>query len=212
MTHERTNAITDQFEAWLRGYSPPRSMEGDVERQHAEKLSLLRIVLKFSPMEDFGRFITEALDECAVLMKTRAWPTQNELASAFRNHRKENSHVFSKQPSASDFKRDFAEITAAKMQRGEAVGEGWLYGILACEMIARRLIDKDTMTKYRSSAYFNRKEFYGEESAIEWEREAKESHERAKEVWRGRNDEKQSSGQVDLASLVKHPGSDLVAF
>lgn len=211
MTHDRTNAITDQFEAWLRGYTPPRSMENDADRQSAEKLSLLRIVLKYSPQERYSQFVTEALDECAILMKTRAWPTQNELGAAFRNQRKANPEFFASQY-ADRRSRDTAEINAERMKRGDAVGECWLYGILACEIIARRLVDEETMKRHRSAAYFNRRHLYGDEAALAWEAEAKEGHEKSKEVWRTRNDGKGHASNLDLEKLVKFPGLDHVAF
>lgn len=80
--------------------------------------------------------------------------------------------------------KDAATRTAERMARGEPVGEMWLYGILACEMGARRLIDETTMRAYRSGAFFARRDIYGEKEALAWEAAAKADHEKAKQVWR----------------------------
>lgn len=77
-------------------------------------------------------------------------------------------------------------ITGNRMAAGEAVGEGYLYGADAVELIARKLVDRPVMTKYRSAAFFRRKDIYGEEAALRWEAEAKERHESAKRAHKER--------------------------
>lgn len=212
MTHDRTQDITAQFDAWLDGYSPPASMRDNPERMQAEKLSLLRIVLKYAPDQNWRGFVSEALDQCAMIMKTRAWPTMNELGDAFRNHQKEAHGAYSHSHAPSGWNPDPAQINADRMRRGDAVGEPWLYGILACEMIARRLIDHDTMKRYRSAAFFARKNIYGEEAAIEWEEDAKAAHEAAKAMWRARNDARGMYNTGAISDVAKFPGADSVAF
>lgn len=207
MTHDRTQQITGLFERWLERFTPPQGMRGNTDAMADEKMSLLRLLLKHAPPDDFGTFVADALMHCEHGMKTRAWPTVFELRSACRDILKQSLPV----AGSSAKPTDSAELTAARMHRGEAVGEAWLYGILACEMIARGLIDQDTMRKYRSAAYFNRKDVYGEESARRWQAEAEDGHERAKLVWRDRNNrKKQNVG--NLAETVRFPGADLVDF
>jgi hypothetical protein len=212
MTHDRTRAITDQFEAWLDGLNPPASMRENPERMQKEKLSLLKIVLRFSPADAWAAFIDEALDNCAMLMKARVWPTQNELGAAFRNHRKESPRAFGGGFGTPAHNSDPASIVAARMDRGEAVGEDWLYGISACEMIARGLVDRQTMEAYRSGAFFARKTFYGEENARAWEDQAKSKHETAKDMWRNRNAPRRGREMGDLRKLVCEGASDYVSF
>jgi hypothetical protein len=78
-------------------------------------------------------------------------------------------------------------IVGRRMTRGEPVGEGWLWGRLACELIAGRHVTREVMDRYRSGAFLARRAAYGEEAALEWEREAKDNHEIAKAVFRERN-------------------------
>lgn len=75
-------------------------------------------------------------------------------------------------------------ITARRMAAGEAVGEGYLYGREACELIKRRLVDEETMTAYRSAAFLNRRQRYGENAALAWEAEQKDIHEQSKAMLR----------------------------
>lgn len=75
-------------------------------------------------------------------------------------------------------------ITANRMNAGEVVGEGYLYGSDAVELGVRGLVDKDTMRKYRSAAYFKRKDIYGHDAAIAWEEAAQKRHDEAKAVYK----------------------------
>lgn len=77
-------------------------------------------------------------------------------------------------------------ITGSRMAAGEAVGEGYLYGHDAVELWARGLVDVDTMKKYRSAAFFKRKDLYGHDAAIAWETAAKQRHEDAKAVFKAK--------------------------
>lgn len=81
---------------------------------------------------------------------------------------------------------DRFEITGARMAAGEHVGEGYLYGSDAVELIARGLVDEPTMRRYRSAAYFRRKDAYGHDAATAWEGAAKQRHDDARKVRRAR--------------------------
>lgn len=72
------------------------------------------------------------------------------------------------------------------MAEGEAVGEAYLYGSDAIELWARGLVDEETMRKYRSAAFFKRKDLYGHDAAIAWENDAKKRHDEAKAVFKAK--------------------------
>lgn len=79
---------------------------------------------------------------------------------------------------------DRFEITGSRMAANEPVGEGYLYGSDAVELIARGLVDETTMRRYRSAAYFHRKDIYGHDAAVAWEEAAKQRHDEARKVRR----------------------------
>lgn len=92
------------------------------------------------------------------------------------------------------------EITARRMQAGEAVGEGYLYGREAVELIRRGLVDEATMRRYRSAAFLARKQAYGEAAALAWEAEGKDRHEDAKRAFYQRRDGK--VGHYDTSGFL----------
>lgn len=174
--------IARAFSQWLESYSPPRSIAGKPDAMQREAERLTAVLVKFAPSEGYLGWVDSVLEQVAYQMKTRAWPTVAEIGAACSNARKAGRNDGGPQPTA----LDVYEIAAMRMKSGEAVGEPYLYGREAVEMIARGLIDEATMTKYRSAAFFARKQAHGEESALLWEAEAKERHESAKVARRER--------------------------
>ena len=89
------------------------------------------------------------------------------------------------------------ETAAATMKAKQPVGEQFLWGAHAVKLIARGLIDRETMDGYRSAAFLVRKAHYGEQKALAWEDEAKERHRLAKGAFRSlRDGEGAISGEV----------------
>ena len=181
----RTDTIQNMLERWLDRYSPPRAMAENPQAQTDEIEALLRVLLKYAPGADYEGWVNSALDRCAYQMKTRAWPTMGELGAVCADMKKQG---FGVAPGQVPAPKDDAEIIAARMSRGEGVGEGWIYGVAACELAQRGLVDRDTMTRYRSAAYFQRREVYGEAAAREWEAEAIKRHEAGKKIWKSRDE------------------------
>ena len=75
-------------------------------------------------------------------------------------------------------------INGRRMENREPVGENYLYGQDACELIARGLVTRETMEAYRKGAYWARRNLYGREKADAWEAEQKARHESAKSWFR----------------------------
>lgn len=178
----REAEIARIFADWLALYSAPRNIAGNDVLMQRESERLLGVIVKMAPNEGYISWVGTVLDVVSSNMKTRAWPTVQEIGAACSNVRKELRRDVAVPSTA----LDIYELNANRMKSGEAVGEGYLYGKEAVEMIARGLIDQETMTKYRSAAFFARKKMHGEESALAWEAEAKQRHEDAREIYKTR--------------------------
>lgn len=180
----RTAEISRDFAEWLDRRSCPNDLRDKPDAARREADALLNALLKFSPHSDFSPFVRRVLEQLDYQMKTRFWPPINEIAAVCANVRKD---IRRENPQAvKGEERDMRPeaITARAMAEGKAVGEGWLYGRDAVVMIAAKLIDKETMDRYRSAAFFARKDLYGEPAALAWEAEAKQRHEDAKAIHR----------------------------
>jgi len=170
----REAEIARAFADWLQRYTPPRAIAGKADIMQKETDSLIKVLTRNAPTEGYLGWLEDVLEKLAASMKTRAWPTVNEITTACAGSRSRT--IDPSQPTA----MDVYQLAANRMKAGEPVGECYLYGREAVEIIARGLIDQDTMTRYRSAAFFARKKAHGEESALRWEAEAKQRHEDAK--------------------------------
>lgn len=187
MSTLRKAEIQGMLARWLERYSPPSQIRDNNRAQQDEVESLLGVLLKFAPGSDYTGFINRVFDQLEYQMKTRAWPTKGEVGAVCSNLRKEMPKA---EQTSLDTDMSDAGIFARQMARGESVPVGALYGIVACEMIARGLVDEATMRAYRSNWFFARQRVYDEDRARRDEAEQIAKHDAAKEVWRQRNDEK----------------------
>lgn len=171
----------------------PRRLEAKPEAINDELSALTATVERFAPRDAealanwWGRFEVQL-----GLEADRYWPTEKQIAEAAKaiapasgNRPREKGDT------------DEARIAADRMNAGEPVGEGWLYGTLACDMIERRLVDEPTMRKYRSKAYFHRKDVLGAEAADAWEADRKAMHDRVREDRR-----QHAQGKVSPAAIA----------
>ena len=181
----RTAEISRAFGDWLDRRSCPTDLRDKPTAARKESEALLACLLKFAPQSEYQPFVSRVLDQLDYQMKSRFWPTINEFASACSNIRKEMGKAGGRPDVLTDARDMRPEaITARAMVEGKPVGEGWLYGRDAVTMIAAKLIDEETMTRYRSGAFLARKSLYGEPAALAWETEAKARHEAAKRIHR----------------------------
>lgn len=178
----RQSEITATLTRWLDRYSCPMNLRDKPQAAQAEAEALAGVLLRFAPQTEYQPFMNRVFSQLDYQMKTRAWPTVAEVSAVCSSVRKAAAIASGTADSEKDMRP--VAIAARAMAEGKPVGEGWLYGRMAVEMIAERLVDKTTMDKYRSGAFLHRKAVYGEPAALAWETEAKARHEDAKHIFR----------------------------
>lgn len=177
---EIATALTE----WLDRYSCPANLRDKPKAAQAEAEALAAVLLRYAPSSDYQPFLNRVFSQLDYQLKTRAWPTVSEIAAVCVNTRKDAARDGQMPQDGKTKDMRPCAIAARCMNEGKPVAEGWLYGRNAVEMIAERLIDQDTMTRYRSSAFLRRKDLYGEGPALAWEAAAKARHEDAKSIHR----------------------------
>lgn len=179
----RNAEIARQFQDWLQRYTPPQGIKANPKALQAEADALLKVVLRFAPNDGYHGWVADALEQCAYAMKTRAWPTVNELGAACSNRRKEAREAFTDNTTPKDDFERYAERIHQKLP----VGDGWIYGRNAWELINRGLVTDADLQPYRSSLFFSMKDNWGEEKALAVEAEFKRRHADAKDTGPIRN-------------------------
>jgi hypothetical protein len=179
------NDLKAKLARFLNRKSPPRLLDGKPDAQADETLALLAVLRRCAPRDPdalqgwWAAFEPALSESCG-----RMWPTEKEISAVAREV---SAAVLGQRKGGPDAPRfDPAEQAGRRMANGEPVGESWLYGVCACELIARGLVDRQTMTAYRSGAYHARRDAYGKAQADAWEDEAKQRHDEGRALWAAR--------------------------
>lgn len=178
--------ITARFSTFIDRKAMPRRLEDKPHAQSDEMRALVSTITRYAPRSAEGlagwwQLFESALSEAC----GDYWPSEKHIKPAAEVASKAAPKLRD-ETGGPDMRP--AAIIARKMQRGEAVGEAWLWGRNAVELATSGLIDAETVARYRSGAFLARRSVYGEAAALAWEAEAKARHEDAKAVWRGRRD------------------------
>jgi hypothetical protein len=171
--------IASRLSRYLNRRQAPRRLEGKPQAETDEIRALSAAVQRHAPRSaDHLAAWWPAFEASLGEISTGGlWPTEREIKDAAASSRQ----ALPKSAGATA-ETDHYQIAAARMEAGQPVGEGWLYGREACELIRRGLVTREVMTAYRSGAFLARRKMYGEPAALAWEAEAKERHEAAKAV------------------------------
>lgn len=173
----RNAALHEEFTRWLGRYSPRRALQHNEQALGDEVNALMRMVLKMAPSSDYLTWLEKVTTNLDFQMKTSAWPTVAEVGAACSNMNKH--HALNNPKARHAGQKSPMQIAADRMNAGDAVGDEWLYGRNAVELIHAGLVGPDIMRGYRSALYFSAKAVYGEEIAKRREADWIAKHESA---------------------------------
>lgn len=128
---------------WLDTLSPPRLLQGKREALRLE-VEGLEAVIERAGVKDERR-VDAAFRHIKETAETRSWPTAKELLNALSKSRSDAPvDLISLDP---------VDIHVRRVQRGDAIGDGWFYGTFAVELL-KRGITEGQLDAYRSAAWF----------------------------------------------------------
>lgn len=168
----RDEFLMTNLKRYLDRKGVPQSLQGKPEAQRDEISALVYVLTRYAPNDDLKSWwqrVEIALDENAT---TRGWPSVADLKNACIANRKSAGRVDTTQ-------LDSKRINAQRILNGEPVGEDWIYGRRAVELIAGGYVTEGDMRPYRKGLYEAMKEVWGVERANEVERDLIARHEAA---------------------------------
>ena len=173
----REDFLKRQLTRLLDRRTMPRGFEGKPQAQAEELAALVRCLCKFAPRQAYDEWwprVEDTIDEDA---KTRAWPTVFDISAAARKVAGSSTKTV-----AEPDEKDPLAIIGARMERGETVGDHYLWGRLAVDLLRGGYVTQDTISKYRSALFFQCKDLYGQDTAEAMEREFRSRHASAEVV------------------------------
>ena len=130
--NQRTEHIAAILRRWLERFSPPANIKDNPRAAQDSADALLKVLLRFAPQSAYEPWVNRALDQTEWQMKTRAWPTVHEIGAVCSNMRKDDPRAEVEQEKADPF-----ESAAHRIREGKPVGDMWLYGHHAHQIVAR---------------------------------------------------------------------------
>lgn len=175
----RNDWLTDSLQLYLDRRSMPQGLKDKPRAQISEAQALVKAIIRLAPTQGYQDWWDDFLEVLAGDAKTRAWPTEGEIAAAAKSLRRPSSTGIA---NPEDF--DAFQAHADKINAGEAVGDLWIYGPSAVKLIAEYGITEGQLRAYRSGLYFNFKATYGADGARRMEAEYIAKHEAAVKDYR----------------------------
>lgn len=167
----RITLIAEELTNLLSIYNAPKHLDTTEKQADAIKRAAESINQAF-PTDTTEDHIRGSFERAQVKIHsnktTNTWPSSKELVAAVRTGMGKDIKV------TETIVFDTYKINAKRIQSGEPVGESWLSGRLAAELIKRDLITRQDLKSYRNAYSRELKGMYGEEYATEYFKEADE--------------------------------------
>lgn len=183
--NSRVRLITAQINEFLRLYKRPDHLDNDTAlaemREMAEEINLL--IPSTSSQGDLEEQTRRAFRNIRQTYKGRSWPTVSHIVDAMNVAAKVAKVKPVETKVDAGWRPDTMQIMADRMRTGEAVGEGYLYGRNAVELINAGMVDRETLQSYRTGLYMAAKEVYGEEVANSMQDNWISRHEHAERLY-----------------------------
>ena len=173
--NQRIRLITAQINDFLRLYKRPDHLDQETAlaemREMAEEINLL--IPSASSQGDLEEQTRRAFRNIRQSYKGRSWPTVSHIVDAMNVAAKSSrlEALRASEPTvdpvmtAKQATMDTMQVMADRMRTGGTVGEGYLYGRSAVELINAGMVDRETLQSYRTGLYMAAKDVYGEEVA-----------------------------------------------
>lgn len=156
----RMRQITEHLNDFLRRYRRPDHL--DAEQSLIELRSMAEAVNKRIAASvdgpELGDRVRDIFQCLAETYRGKDWPKVADFVAAVKDTHKPVRSETSE-------RRAPEYIMADRMNAGEGVGDGWLYGRLAVTLMATGLVSQETMRQYRSALYFSTKDVLGKHPA-----------------------------------------------
>lgn len=190
----RESFLTEKLTAYLGRKAAPRNLP---QRAQTETMAALdRCLGRYAPKQNFEDWWPRFEDRLEEEAKTWAWPTVGEIKAAALSLAEPGQARTSSEDDIDPLK-----VAAKRMESGEPVGDGYLYGRMAVDLIAAGLVSEETMRRYRSGLFGQLKSTYGEAKALEMEDRLKARHQAARES-HGQKSEQRDLPQPELKAMV----------
>lgn len=176
----RIRIITSRLNEFLRQYQKPTHLDNEAGLTEIRTITeeINNLISASSSPDDLAQKVDGCFRSIRQDYTQRTWPTPAHFVKGMKVVQARSSigaDNAAGRPSVAQMKGPH-EINADRMAAGDAVGDSWVYGRGAVELLREGMVTQDTLRKYRSALYFRAKEVGGPEYAAQIEEAMKARH------------------------------------
>jgi len=144
---DRNTFLRDKLSNFLQRLNPPKAMQSNAEAQKEEITDLYSRIIKLAPSREYTEWWKDFTEHLLSNAIARTWPTIRELKEAAKA-------IAPKRPEFIDetkhsWKLDEASINAKRINAMEPVGEYWITGKGAQELVRRGMVTSEQLEPYK---------------------------------------------------------------
>lgn len=163
MTYEeRITIIKEELATLLSEYAPPKHLE-DPAAQAKSVDTAARMLNQMFPNDTTDDHIRGVIDRASLRIKqthkTNSWPKSADIAAAVKGG------ISAEIRPTSIRTTSHLEANALRMKANEPVGDGYIFGRNAVEMLEQNLITEELRQHYRKGYMRSLEDVYGHETA-----------------------------------------------
>lgn len=172
--------ILGRLKRFLERRTMPKALDDKPQAIADELAAMTRIISRHSDKNNFAAWWNRFEADLGERNETRSWPSEGEVSASCRAVSNFGGTRIAEQGSI-----DPHHIAAKRIAAGEAVGDEWIYGRRAGELVEKGLATEGQLRAYRSALFFRMKKMWGEDVAKKAESELIARHEGGKELTDG---------------------------
>lgn len=166
--------ILGRLKRFLERRTMPKSLDGKPQAMADELAAMTRIISRSANKSDFGAWWNRFEADLGERNTTRSWPSEGEVSASCKAVSNYAGNRIAEQGSF-----DPCTITAKRIAANEAIGDEWIYGRRALELVEKGLATEGDLRPYRSALFFRMKDQWGADVAREREAELIRRHDDA---------------------------------
>jgi len=148
MNNQRNDELRNNTMKLLARLNAPRAVQGNTDALKTEAQFLVDKVIKLAPTRQYTEWFSDFEEALLGNLETRTWPTAKQIGQAAKE-------IAPKRPEFRDdtqqkgYQPDELKINAKRIQNREDVGENYILGTMADQMVRLGLVSEDQLQPYK---------------------------------------------------------------
>lgn len=143
----RNNELKEKVLNLLGRLNAPRAVQGNSESMKSEAEFLCDKIIKLAPSKGYSDWFKDFEETVLSNLETRTWPTAKEISKAAKEIAPKSPEFRELPPEK--YQPNELKINANRINNGEPVGENYVFGSLAEQMVRVGLVAEKQLEPYK---------------------------------------------------------------